>query len=256
MAIKRYRLTVFGIHLALSAVVCWGAAFIAVRVWYPYPLLDLMGGDRVFMLLLAIDAIAGPLVTLFISSPLKSRRALAFDYTFIGIVQIAALSYGLATLATARPVYFVFTKDRFSVVRANDLDVSTLSKAQRDEFKALGIGGPRWVAAVPPQDAVRASAIALEAAQGGRDVDALPEFYVPYAERALDVAAAARPLQELRAKTEHNTLAFVPVGERQSLTEEQMGYLPLVARMGDIAVVVRKDTGFVLGYVWQNPWQD
>ncbi|HEX4859014.1 MAG TPA: hypothetical protein VFV17_08330, partial [Usitatibacteraceae bacterium] len=85
---------------------------------------------------------------------------------------------------------------------------------------------------------------------------AYPEFYVPYSERAADVGRAARPLSELRDKTEHKTLSFALVGERQSLPDSQMGYVPFVARMADIAVIVRKDSGAVLGYVWQDPWRD
>ena len=62
--------------------------------WYPYPYRELSGGRELFALVVAVDVVLGPLITLVIFNPAKTRRHLVMDFTVIGLLQVAALAYG------------------------------------------------------------------------------------------------------------------------------------------------------------------
>jgi hypothetical protein len=96
------------IHLGLSLLVAALAALLVFLVWYPYPYREISGGRDLFLLLVAVDVIMGPLLTLTIFNLKKPKGELRRDLAVIGLLQLAALGYGLCTMAVARPVHLVF----------------------------------------------------------------------------------------------------------------------------------------------------
>src|ERR1043165_7159180 len=64
------------IHLGFSALVGLTTAAIVFGLWFPYPYRDVAGGQYLFMLLVSVDVVCGPLLTMVLFSPLKSRREL------------------------------------------------------------------------------------------------------------------------------------------------------------------------------------
>ncbi len=56
------------------------------------------------------------MVTLIVFNPGKRLALLRLDLAVIGTIQAAALAYGVSVIAEARPVYMVFTVDRFDLV--------------------------------------------------------------------------------------------------------------------------------------------
>jgi len=62
-----------------------------------------------------VDVILGPLITLTVFNRSKPRSELVRDLTVVGLIQLAALGYGLWTVFVARPVHLVFEYDRFRV---------------------------------------------------------------------------------------------------------------------------------------------
>ena len=67
-----------------------------------------------------MDVVCGPLLTLVLASPRKSRRERWLDFSLIGLIQLAALAYGMHSVWVARPVALVFEVDRLVVVTANE----------------------------------------------------------------------------------------------------------------------------------------
>ena len=53
------------------------------------------GGRELFMLVVGCDLALGPLLSLVVFDSSKTRRELLFDYTVLGIVQLAGLVYGV-----------------------------------------------------------------------------------------------------------------------------------------------------------------
>ena len=65
-AFWRDRLKASGIHLILSLVVAALSALLVFGIWYPYPYREISGGRELFLLVVTVDVILGPLITLAI----------------------------------------------------------------------------------------------------------------------------------------------------------------------------------------------
>lgn len=165
-------------------------------VWYPGRLAQASGVTDIFLMLLAVDVIVGPFITLVVFNPAK--KELKRDLLIVLLLQIAALLYGLHAVFVARPVYEVFSVDRFELVFANDLTDEKLAKVTAAQFKTVPLLGPKVIAARRPETSKERMAIALSAVSGGDDVAQLPEHYVPYAEARNLVVQRLQPLEKLR----------------------------------------------------------
>jgi hypothetical protein len=116
------------IHFSFSLLVASICAAVVFGLWYPYPYRELSGGLELFLLIILVDVVCGPLLTAVMFNPVKPRKELACDLIIVAIIQLAALGYGVYTLALARPVYIVFEVDRFNVISAIDVDDDALAK--------------------------------------------------------------------------------------------------------------------------------
>jgi hypothetical protein len=94
------------------------AAALIFLVWFPDPYQTMVGGTKLFELVVICDLVLGPLISLVIYDRNKGRRKLIVDYTIVGVVQLAMLAYGVYVVAGTRPVYTAFNKDRLEVVSA------------------------------------------------------------------------------------------------------------------------------------------
>ncbi len=108
----------FAIHLALSACVAALATGVFVHFWYPLPYFLADGGWQGLRLLAGVDVVLGPMLTLVVYRRSKSRRALAFDYSCIGALQVLALVLGLWTLYGQRTALVAFADGQFYTVDA------------------------------------------------------------------------------------------------------------------------------------------
>ncbi|WP_034641857.1 hypothetical protein [Chitinilyticum aquatile] len=108
-------------HLLVSLLIAGLAAALVFLLWYPSPMAALLNVAHIYSILLVVDACCGPLLTLILAAPGKPRRELISDLSLVGLIQLAALGYGLYTLETARPVALVFEQDRLVIVAKNEL---------------------------------------------------------------------------------------------------------------------------------------
>src|SRR6188768_2276762 len=114
---SRYRAALT--HFCLSVLVVGTVFLLVYFLWFPEPLFRGAGGRDLFLVLALVDVTLGPLITLIIFKP--GKRGLKFDLATIAFVQLVALAYGTHVLFEARPVWVVFLKDRFDLVRANEV---------------------------------------------------------------------------------------------------------------------------------------
>lgn len=155
MTIWKDKFRAAGIHLSVSLAVAALAAWLVFGLWYPYPYREISGGRELFMLVTAVDVVLGPLMTLVVYNRTKSRREKLLDFSVIGALQIAALCYGLWTVAQSRPVHMVFGYDRFPgrtrcrhrarQLGARAARIAHLAVDRADADFAAAAGGPREV---------------------------------------------------------------------------------------------------------------
>ena len=85
----------------LSFAVATAVLAFMLSLWYPGPLFEAAGGDRLVFILVAVDVTLGPLITLVIFK--AGKKGLKFDLAVIASLQLAALVYGMHTVYVARP---------------------------------------------------------------------------------------------------------------------------------------------------------
>lgn len=225
------------LHFLCSGCVAMLAAVLVFGVWYPVPYDQLSGGRELFLLVMVVDVVCGPLLTLILFNPIKPRAELYCDLGLVAVVQMLALIYGLATVLIARPLFLVQEIDRFKVVAAPDVDSAAVD-ALPEGLRPVWWSGPLIVSIREPRDARERQSVMIESAVGGRDYAERPEFYLPY-----DKSAAQKSL--LRAKPLETFLQKRPEqqGEARKLASHkganiaQWMYLPVVAREDWIAVL-------------------
>lgn len=235
-----------GIHLCFSLLVAALAAAVVLLVWYPWPYRVVSGGQHLLFLLMSVDIIIGPLITLAIFNLKKPMKELRRDLAIIVVLQLAALGYGLYTVYQARPVVIALEVDRFRVTSANDVLKSELPEAL-DEFRKLSLTGPRLVTTATPRADQQFDAIML--GLNGADLGARPSFWRPWDEAARKQAAAAgKPVAEWLAKHPKDADAVQEAVVKTGLPIEQLVYLPMLAHRTDWSVLVDKTTGNVVGF--------
>jgi hypothetical protein len=240
------RLRACGLHAGISLLIAVGTAALVLWVWYPRPFDQISGGRELLTLLITVDVIVGPLITFAIWNVRKPRAELLRDVGMIGLIQLAALAYGVHTAADARPAVVALEGARLAVVRPIDLDEADLERAP-PSLRRLSWLGPLWVAAREPTSEERLEAI--DRAMQGQDVSKRPEFWRPESDRGLAFARAALPLDKLKPAHPQNVADLQHAVERSGRPRAQLGYLPILARRTDWSALVDLKDGAVVGYV-------
>ena len=109
------RLKFFLSHLSISLLIVLLVIGLVFFVWYPFQLTTAVGVTHIFLMLLAIDVIIGPVLGLLVYQ--EGKKSLKFDLTVIILLQLSALFYGIYSIEQGRPVWLVYNVDRFELVR-------------------------------------------------------------------------------------------------------------------------------------------
>ena len=237
------RYSAFGIHLLVSATVVGLSAILVFLFWYPNLLAYVSGVYNVFLMLLLIDVVLGPLITLIVFN--TAKKELRRDLAIVGCVQIAALVYGLHIFFSVRPVFIVFNSDRFDVVYANELSAEKLKQAASG-FQSLPLWGPEVIAARLPNEKEAANAIVISAVAGGEDVQQMPQYYFSYDALRQDVIKVARPLSLLKEFNKKDLVKVERLIGSFSAKSAAIGYLPLVGKLEKVTVIVDLKTAEIL----------
>lgn len=241
-----------GLHLLICALIAITVLAVMLFVWYPDTYFETMGGKRLLMILLAVDLILGPLITLVIYKP--GKKGLKFDISVIAIVQLAALAYGVNVLYQSRPVFLVFAVDRFEVIAANEIDPVELKKAKLKEYQSLSVTGPRLVAVLPPTDLKERERIMFSAVQGGPDLESMPQFYAPYHDQVDSVLGRIQSLSKLlKYQPDLKTEIDLIIGEK-SYQEPELGYLPVRAKGRFITAIMDRSNAEIIKILYADPW--
>ena len=241
------RLKAASIHLAISLVIAVLAALLVFFIWYPYPYREISGGRELFLLVVVVDVVMGPLMTLAVFNLTKPRKELRRDLAVIAVLQLAALGYGLWTVAIARPVHLVFEMDRFRVVHAVDIE-PTLLKRAAPVFQELPLTGPTLLSVREFKDS-KENFDATMAALQGLQLGARPDLWQSYEKAKPQVLARAKPLAELKARFPANKKEIDNALRQAGNLPIAVGYVPMVSRQTFWTVLIDLNTAEVLAFV-------
>lgn len=218
---------------------------VVFHLWYPGALSDLQGVDRLLLIMIGVDVVLGPLITLIVFEP--GKKGLGFDLMVIASLQTTALLYGMGTIFNGRPAYVVYNVDRYSVIAVQDVDRDSLEKARARGEPGISWFGPRTTAAQLPKDPEARDALLFSSVSGGADLAQLPEWYVPLAAEHESMRERIRPLDELQRINELDATAWNALLKDFGKPEAELGYFPVDANERDGAMIVDRSTLAPLG---------
>ena len=234
------------LHLLISAVVAGLAAALVFGLWYPGAYRSLAGGRALFLLLIGVDVVLGPLLTFAVFDLRKGWPHLRRDLAVIGLIQLSALGYGVHAVYAARPVAMVFEVDRFRVITANQVQISELEKAAVD-YRKLPLTGP-WLLGTRQARAGAERDESLAMSIEGVDLAQRPLFWQPYSTSTADALAHSRPLALLLSKYPARAAELKDQLRELAVDEGTATFLPLIGRGGDW-VVILDSAGQLVHYV-------
>jgi len=239
----RRRTRAAGFHLLICAVVAALAAALVFGLWYPGLYRAVSGGRDLFLLVVGVDVILGPMLTFAVFNLDKGWKHLRRDLIVIGMIQAAALVYGLHTVYVVRPIAMAFEVDRFRVIVAADVYEPELPKALH-EYRVLPLTGP-WLLDTRAPKGGEEHTDAIFMGLQGIDRANRPVFWRPYAESVPEVLSKSRPVSVLLEYYSARAAELRDGLVAMKANEATARFLPLRAR-GDW-VIVLDGRGAVLG---------
>jgi hypothetical protein len=246
------RLKASGIHLGLSLCIAALAGLLVFGVWYPYPYREISGGRELFFLVVTVDVILGPLITLAIFNRSKPWVSLRRDLAVVALLQLGALGYGLWTVSVARPVHLVFEKDRFRIVHAIEVDPLLLPKVVA-ALPVMPWMGPSLLSLRDYKDDKEKSDV-MFAEIAGNPVGARPDFWQSYDPAKSDVLHKARPVAELKTRFPAQAMVIDRVLTESGRNADNTVFLPLVGRNQFWTVFLDPITAQPVAYLPLDPF--
>jgi len=242
------------IHLCLSALIATAVWLLVVRRWYPYPLDELAGGLALLSLVIGVDVACGPLLTLVVYTPTKSRRELLLDFSVIGAIQLAALAYGLYSVTEARPVVLAYEVDRFVAVPAAGVDISHLQDAPAG-LQMLSWSGPALIGTRKPRNAAD-QVDAIKGAAQGFEISARPDWWQTYDQSRPDIQKRMKPLAGLYAASAPAQQALIDAARLKSgLPTDALYYLPMTGQKREDYIALLDAQANIVGYAQVDGFQ-
>ena len=241
------RLKFFFSHLSISFLIALLVIGLVFFVWYPAPLAKAVGVTNIFLMMLAIDVIVGPILGWLVYQ--EGKKTLKFDLSVIILIQIAALCYGVFSIEQGRPAWLVYNVDRFELVRKNELVDTNIQQAQ-PQFQKPSWFKPQYVATEFAKDTQQRNDEMFAEVFSGISISQRPERYVELSQAKTQIQQRVLPLKELEQynpKTDvEKTLAKYPKAD---------AWLPLKANAVDMVVLVNKESASIIKIVDLRPWK-
>ena len=243
---KSKRVRFFLCHFLISICISLISLFWVFQVWYPSPLAKATDVTHIFLMLLAIDVILGPVLGFIVYK--EKKKTLKFDLAVIFLLQFFALGYGLFSISQARPIWIAYNVDRFELVRKNELITEHLDQA-KTQYQKPSFLNPQYVSVEFAHDKLQRENDMFAEALSGISIAQKPERYVDFTKALPQIKKRAILLKELEQFNDHKQVREILVKYPQAT-----GYVPLKANAVDMTVLVNKETGEVIKIVDLRPW--
>lgn len=241
------RLKFFISHLAVSF--CIGLFFIGLVlvVWYPLPLAKAVDVTNIFLMMLVIDVVIGPVLCFLIYK--EGKKSLKFDLIVIIAIQFSALCYGIYSIEQGRPVWIAYVVDRFELVRKNEIIEYDIKKVLPEYQKSSWLK-PQYVAVELSRDIKQRNDDMFAETLGGISLSQRPERYITFSKAKLQMQQRSQKLNELQKFNTKNNVD----GVLQKYPQAD-AWLPLKASALDMVVLINKEKAEVVKIVDLRPWK-
>ena len=239
------RLKFFFSHLFISLLIVLLVIGLVFFVWYPLPLAQAVGVTHIFLMLLAIDVVIGPILGVLVYK--EGKKSLKFDFTVIILLQLSALCYGIYSIEQGRPTWLVFYADRFELVRKNEIIQDNIAKAL-PQYQQSSWFKPQYVTVEFSKDVNQRNGDMFTEVLGGISLAQRPERYVELNKAKKQMQQREQKLellQQYNNKTDvEKILAKYP---------QATAFLPMKASAVDMTVLIDQKAN-VVKIVDLRPW--
>lgn len=250
-------------HIFISLIVAIFVAFLVIGTWFPAPFLKMSGGLKLFLTVILVDVICGPLLTLLLIHSGKSPKARLIDISLITVIQISALIYGIHTFSQGRPVAVVFEVDRFHVISFADIDESK-PELIPGWIKSWGTEPPKMFG-VRSAKGLTEMMESVDASLQGVEPGQRPWLWQDYALNAPQIKERARPLEQLLAINPEMVQSIQAAAakavmdpfENEVANTSELLWLPVVSRQSmDWVAFIDPRSARIRGYVQADGFGD
>lgn len=230
------------IHLGISTVIFAVLAGLIVFVWYPPPFFANDGGWQGIRIVVLVDMVLGPGLTLLVFKP--GKPGLKFDLSMIALAQTAALIWGVWAIYDQRPVLVTFADDTFYTMTRGQV---AEAGGQAPQVLAQATTLPAFAYVRLPANAQERIALSLAKMRAGVPMYMIGEHFEPMDASNLDgVLAASLDVQQRAHKNPELQAALQKLLEREQTDAESLAYLLLDGRYGASILVLRREDGRVV----------
>lgn len=234
-------------HFLISLLTGVGTALLVFKIWYEWPFYALLGGREILLLVICVDVVCGPLLTLVVWNPSKSARELFLDMSLIVFFQVGALVYGVYTVAAARPVYIVFETERLRVISAYEIDKSKLNEAPED-LKSLPWNGPKLISTRDPVDS-KEMLKSVELSLAGIEPSLRPDWWQKYQLKLPQILERSKSVDLLFKTYPEKSQILESAINKSGFASSDLTWLPLTsAKNSDWIVFIDKKEGLPRAY--------
>ena len=228
----RFRLKAFSLHLLSSATaltLILGSLYFG---WYRWPGWHLTDVTTVVLVMVCVDVVLGPTLTLIIASQKKSRRELTRDIGMIVVVQLCALIYGSVSLWNGRPLYYAFSENILQLVQAYDIEAkdAEIGRQQNPALAPHWYSLPRWIWAPLPQNAEESRKIVVSAVTGGDDVTSMPKYFKPWEDGLPSLRSQLKKVDDVPYFAKSQKKKLKERMRAAGLPDDQLNTMPLTGR--------------------------
>ena len=222
-------------HFLISAVVFAGLAYLVLFIWYPDFFFDIDGGWEGLRIIIGVDLVLGPLLTLVVFK--AGKPGLKFDLALIGIFQSLCLSAGTYVVYAERPTFFVYyekhfyssSQDTFANYGRPAADPATFSDST-----------PAMVYTALPDNPIEEADVRQILFSDGIPLWIYEPSYRSLAEHMDVVITEGASEQEMRARDERGMLDLWLTKHQGSF--DDFAFIPIHSRYRDVYLGIRKET--------------
>lgn len=215
-------------------------------VWYPNPLAKATNVTHIFLMLLTIDVILGPLLGFLVYK--ENKKTLKFDLGVIFLLQFSALIYGIYSISQARPSWIAYNVDRFELIRVNDIITDNIEKAS-PQYQNISWLKPKFVGVQVSKNNEEKNQNMFEEILGGISIAQRPERYVELKQVKDQIQQRVQDLKQL--------IQFNESSQVESILKKYPranAWVPLKANAIDMVVLINKESAEVVKIVDLRPW--
>lgn len=182
----------FGIHFSISAIILLLLLAVIMFVWFPGILFSVDGGWAGLRIVIGVDLVLGPLMTLVVYK--AGKPGLKFDLSAIALFQITCMAVGMWIVYNERPLALVLAYDTVYSITSQEFDDYDKDLGVLDEFPG---SYPKLLYTEMPEDDIAADIAAIRSQFIGDPLFVQTERYRPLPQQ--NVAEVFRREESVRA---------------------------------------------------------